>query len=102
MQADAFPSRPVLHGDSTWSRDKLTAAIAGVKERTVALGVPCPRLILYATVWVDRNGDLPTPPGHFGTEGLTTDGLLVRCQQDHNARASVQVHAQANFNPRLS
>lgn len=48
----------VLRGDSAWTHDKLVAAIANGKERTVPLPRPLPVYILYATAWVDRNGDL--------------------------------------------
>lgn len=47
-----------LRGDSAWTRDRLAAAIASGKELTVPLPRPLPVYILYATAWVDRNGDL--------------------------------------------
>ena len=47
-----------LRGDFAWTHDKLVAAIASGKERTVPLPRPLPVYILYATAWVDRNGDL--------------------------------------------
>ena len=47
-----------LRGDSTWTHDKLVAAIGSGQERTVPLPRSLPVYILYATAWVDRNGDL--------------------------------------------
>lgn len=47
-----------LRGDSAWTHDKLDAAIASGKQRTVPLPRPLPVYIRYATAWVDRNGDL--------------------------------------------
>ena len=47
-----------LRGDSTWTHDKLVTAIASGKECLVPLPRPLPVYILYATAWVDSNGDL--------------------------------------------
>jgi murein L,D-transpeptidase YcbB/YkuD len=67
----------VLRGDSAWTRDKLTAAIESSKERTVALPRPLPVYILYATAWVDRNGDLQLRRDTYKLDELVAKAISV-------------------------
>jgi murein L,D-transpeptidase YcbB/YkuD len=67
----------VLRGDSAWSREKLVAAIASGKERTVPLPRPLPVYILYATAWVDRNGDLQLRRDTYKLDELVAKAISV-------------------------
>jgi murein L,D-transpeptidase YcbB/YkuD len=67
----------VLRGDSAWSRNKLVAAIASGKELTVPLPRPLPVYILYATAWVDRNGDLQLRRDTYKLDELVAKAISV-------------------------
>jgi murein L,D-transpeptidase YcbB/YkuD len=67
----------VLRGDSAWTREKLVAAIATGKERTVPLPRPLPVYILYATAWVDRDGDLQLRRDTYKLDELVAKAISV-------------------------
>jgi len=67
----------VLRGDSAWTRDKLAAAIASGKELTVPLPRPLPVYILYATAWVDRNGDLQLRQDTYKLDELVAKAISI-------------------------
>jgi L,D-transpeptidase YcbB len=66
-----------LRGDSAWTPDKLVAAIASGKERTVRLPRPLPVYILYATAWVDRSGALQLRPDTYNLDAPVAKALSV-------------------------
>ncbi len=60
-----------LRGDTTWTAQRLNAAIDRWVETAVALPSPSPLYVLYFTAWVDEHGTL-----HFRDDGYPYDARL--------------------------
>ncbi len=65
----------VLRGDRRWTRQRLTAALAGGVERTVPLPEPIPVHLLYWTAWVDDDGIVEFRKDVYGRDKLLDTAL---------------------------
>lgn len=56
----------VLRGDSTWTRERMEAAIERWRETRIPVAEPIPVYVLYRTAWVDEEGIVQFRPDLYG------------------------------------
>jgi murein L,D-transpeptidase YcbB/YkuD len=67
----------LLRDDTTWTPERMTAAMLGEKELFVPLKVKRPVLIVYFTAWVDRDGQVNFRPDVYGHDAQLARELFV-------------------------
>lgn len=65
----------LLHGDSEWTRKRLSAAIEEGSEQKIVLRHPLNVHFLYLTAWVDRTGTLQFRKDIYGRDRLLDEAL---------------------------